>query len=148
MVCGHPFTQKLWVDIGYCFFCGVGWGKMGILAARGGGGRLWGGPALCMSWLQHPWGDTIFLGAKLKKKHGDFLAGGNRDVWHSCLRASAESRSSECLQELTEEKEAGNHKPLIDSLSFLQPIPSTNHIWKYSFQASFTMAKKRKNPKP
>lgn len=20
MVCGHPFTQQLWVDIGHCFF--------------------------------------------------------------------------------------------------------------------------------
>lgn len=49
----------------------------------------------------------ISWGAKLKKEHFDFLAGGNRDAQRSCLRASAESQSSDCWQELTEEKEAG-----------------------------------------
>lgn len=34
-----------------------------------------------------------FLGAKLKE-HSDVFAGGNRDMQHSCLRASAESQSS------------------------------------------------------
>lgn len=143
MICGHPFTQQLWVDIGHwLFFCCVGWGKMGLLAARGGGGRLWRSPAPCVmapaSLRRH-----FFWEPNWRRSTVTFWQVGT-EMYSSCLRASAESESSDCWQELTEEREAGNHKPLIDSLSFLQPIPSTNHIWKYSFQASFTMAKKKK----
>lgn len=143
MICGHPSTQQLWVDIAIGFFFCVGWGKMGLLAARGGGGGC-GVAQLHVSRLQHPWGDTCFWEPNWRRSMVTFWHVGT-EMYSSCLRAPAESESSDCWQELTEEKEAGNHKPLIDSLSFLQPIPSTNHIWKYSFQASFTMAKKKKN---
>lgn len=68
--------------------------------------------------------ETQILGAKLKKEHGDFLAGGNRDVQHSCLRASAESQSSDCWQELSEEKEAGITNPLLIPFLFSNPSPA------------------------
>lgn len=55
---------------------------------------------------------------------------------------------SEVLEALTagrnspRRRRQGNHKPVTNLPSFLQPIPSTNHVWKYSIQASSAMASK------
>lgn len=59
----------------------------------GGGGRLWGGPALRVCHVSSFPEEAHFLrseGAELKKEHGGLLAGRKRDLWSSCLRASVE----------------------------------------------------------
>lgn len=75
-------------------FCCAGWGKVGLLPSRGGG-RLWGGPAVRVCHGSGFPQESHFFGsegAELKKEHGDFLAGRNRDLRCSCLEASVESQ--------------------------------------------------------
>lgn len=75
-------------------FCCAGWGKVGLLPSRGGG-RLWGGPAVRVCHGSGFPQESHFFGsegAELKKEHGDFLAGRNRDLRCSYLEASVESQ--------------------------------------------------------
>lgn len=89
--------------------------------------------------------ETQILGAKLKKEHGDFLAGGNRDVQHSCLRASAESQSSDCWQELGEEKEAGITNPLLIPFLFCNPSPALTIFENTASRLLLQWLKKKKS---
>ena len=109
-------------------FCCAGWGKVGLLPARGGGGRLWGGPALRVCHGSSFPKEVHFLRSKeaeLKKEHGEFLAGGNRDLRHSCLGASIESQRLWLLAG-THQGEGGREiiNPLLTPFLFCNPSPA------------------------
>lgn len=147
MVCGTSIypARQLWVDVGHCFvlLCRMGEGGSPAIERRW---EVVGWPSCaCVSWLQLPSGGTFLWEWRGWAEEGTWWLFGRQEQRSTVLLPWGLSWISEALTaggNSPRRRRQGNHKHIIDSLSFLQPIPSTNHIWKYSSQTSFAAVSK------
>lgn len=131
---------ELWVDVSCCFILLC---RMGEGVSSASEGRRW--LALLCIWLRLPQRGVFLERQRGQAEEGAQELFGRWEQRSMLLLPQGLGWVSEDLtsgRNSSRRRRQGNHTPVIDSLSFLQPIPSNNHIWKYGFQASFAMVSK------